>query len=341
MKMFVPGILLGILLIGCQHPQPVASKVTTKTAAIAAIYVPGGLGGYPYNDTIHDALKRAKASGAITFDNYPSKAIAEMEEILRRLSREGKYDAIVINGFQATEGLIRVAKEFPNQKYIGIEAGTDQEGTPHNLPNVASYTANYYEPMYAAGALAAMVTKTGTIGCVFSMDFKKYGSYIRAYEEGAKSVNPQIKVVWRCTGSYQEKPPKGKSCAEELLKEGADIVMNHTQAERTGVIEAVKASNTMLIGFNRESSLAPTNTIIDINRHQAEDVENAVASVGNGKFVAGTNYRGLVEGHYTVEFTAHRLITSDVRKKLDDLIAGFKSGAVKKSWKGELPEWKK
>lgn len=340
--------LLGAFLVGLAILSASACADDTKAEKhlnIAAVYVPGGLGGYPYNDAIHEALQRAQKDLKIEFENRIPKSNDEIEGILRELAGSKKYDAIVTLGFQTTKSLIAVAKEFPQQKFVGIEAGTDQEGTPHNLPNIASYTANYYEPMYAAGALAAMMTKTKTIGSVWSMDFKKYGSYIHAYTDGAKSINPEIKVLWECTGSYQEKPPKGKECAEKLIAQDADIIMNHTQAEHTGVIEAVKEHKVYLIGFHSESKLAPENTLFDINRHQAEDVYRTIHMLMADKFEAGTYYEGLVKRHYTIDFAKppHPLVTSKAWEKLNEITDKFKSGELKRTWSADAPaaDWKK
>lgn len=350
LSMFLAVISL-CLVTGCQ----VNVQVGDRPIRLAAVYVPGGLRGlpykgkivkeYPYNDKVHDTLIKARETLGIAYENILTESTDEYESTLRDLAQGGKYDVIIVNGFQATKALLKVAKEFPNQKFMGVESGTDQEGTPHNLPNLAAYTANYYQPMYAAGALAAMMTKTGTIGCVWSMDEKKYGSYVRAYTDGAKSINPNIKVVAAYTGSYQELPAKGKAKAEEVIAQGADIVMNHTQAEHTGVIEAILRhgkDGVTMIGFDHESALAPASALFDLNRHQSDNFYQALKDLKEGKFEAGTIYQGLVEGHYTLDFTSppHPRITTEVRRKVDEIVHKFRTGELKKPWTAEIPDLK-
>ena len=85
-------------------------------------------------------------------------AIPEIETTLRRYSQDG-YNLIIAHGFQWGDPAVRVGIEYPNTKYVvftGLVASN----------NVASIFPMQQEATFLLGALAAMMSKTGTIGYV-------------------------------------------------------------------------------------------------------------------------------------------------------------------------------
>ena len=164
MKLFMSAIMVAMLFVASCDAKKVepknildkdpantdaktstSVKVTLKGKAlnVAMVYVPAkwikdGVTGYPYNEVMRHGMEDAKKEVTLTYTEFPSKSDQDMGVIIERLSNEGGYDLIVMNGFQATRALIATATKYPKQNYLGVEAGTDQEGTKHNLANVAS-----------------------------------------------------------------------------------------------------------------------------------------------------------------------------------------------------------
>ena len=85
-------------------------------------------------------------------------AIPEIETTLRQYSEDG-YNLVIAHGFQWGDPAVRVGIEYPNTKYVvftGLVASN----------NVASIFPMQQEATFLLGALAAMMSKTGTIGYV-------------------------------------------------------------------------------------------------------------------------------------------------------------------------------
>ena len=121
---------------------------------------------------VTDGLFSDGAWGAAAFNaakqletNYGHKvtcvdniAIPEIETILRQYSEDG-YNLVIAHGFQWGDPAVRVGIEYPNTKYVvftGLVASN----------NVASIFPMQQEATFLLGALAAMMSKTGTIGYV-------------------------------------------------------------------------------------------------------------------------------------------------------------------------------
>ena len=62
------------------------------------------------------------------------------------------------------DSLLAVAQQFPDQKFAIIDEKIE------NVPNVASLSFKEHEGSFLVGALAAMMSKTGTIGFVGGME---------------------------------------------------------------------------------------------------------------------------------------------------------------------------
>ena len=90
----------------------------------------------------------------------------------------------------------------------------DKDGKP--LPNVASLVFREHEGSYLVGMIAAAKSKTGVLGFVGGMDIPLIHKFETGYEEGARSVNPNIKVLDNYVGvtdSAWNNPGKGKELA--------------------------------------------------------------------------------------------------------------------------------
>src|SRR5882757_9013737 len=110
-----------------------------------------------------------------------------IEPAMRAFAERG-YDLIIGVGFAQAPIMELVAKDYPNIHFAIID-GVSQ------LPNVASLIFREHEGSYLVGVLAAKTTKTNTLGFVGGMDIPLIHRFEKGYEEGAKSVNPNIRVI--------------------------------------------------------------------------------------------------------------------------------------------------
>src|SRR5262249_7604916 len=110
-----------------------------------------------------------------------------IEPAMRAFAERG-YDLILGIGFAQAPIMEIVARDYPNI-HFGIVDGVSE------LPNVASLVFKEHEGAYLVGMIAARTSKTGTLGFLGGMDIGLIHRFARGYEEGARAVNPQIKIV--------------------------------------------------------------------------------------------------------------------------------------------------
>jgi hypothetical protein len=122
-------------------------------------------------------------------------AIPEIEPTLRQYSQDG-YNLIIAHGFQWGDPAVRVGTDYPDTKYVvftGLVASN----------NVASIFPMQQEATFQLGALAAMMSKTGTIGYVGGDKLDNFLTTV------------QNKIIWKYQGdaNYRRVVPSPKPVA--------------------------------------------------------------------------------------------------------------------------------
>ncbi|MBN1580893.1 MAG: BMP family ABC transporter substrate-binding protein, partial [Anaerolineae bacterium] len=103
---------------------------------------------------------------------------------------DASYDVIVTVGFGMAEATAIAGPQYPNVKFIGVDQF--QEAIVDNVVGL-----NFPEDQsgFLAGALAAMMTKSGKIGAVLGTDaVPPVWRFGEGYRAGAQYVNPDIEV---------------------------------------------------------------------------------------------------------------------------------------------------
>src|SRR5207302_4954623 len=153
-----------------------------------------------------------------------------------RAFAERNYDLIIGVGFAQAPIMEVVAKDYPNLHFAIIDGVSE-------LPNVASLVFKEHEGSYLVGILAAKTTATGTIGFVGGMDIPLIHRFEVGYEEGARAVNPSIRVVQNYVGvtdSAWNNPGKGKELALAQISKGADVIFTAAGNSGLGAFDAVE-----------------------------------------------------------------------------------------------------
>src|SRR5207237_1045652 len=141
-----------------------------------------------------------------------------IEPAMRAFAERG-YDLIIGVGFAQAPIMEVVAKDYPIINFAIVDGASD-------LPNVASLVFKEHEGSYLVGVIAARESKTGTLGFIGGMDIGLIHRFAVGYEEGAKAVNPNARVIVNYVGvtdTAWNNPGKGKELALAQIGKGADV----------------------------------------------------------------------------------------------------------------------
>jgi len=158
---------------------------------------------------------------------------------LRSLS-EGGADLIIFG--DAGEGVEEVAQDYPGTRYVfGFQVG--------GPPNVSFMQLADNQSSYLAGVAAAMKSQTGTIGFVGGSDAVFIWPFHAGFEAGARSVDPNIEVIYEYIGEFPDlagfvNPGAAEEAARRLYEAGADVVFHAAGDSGVGVFEAATTLST-------------------------------------------------------------------------------------------------
>ncbi|MBP9478945.1 MAG: BMP family ABC transporter substrate-binding protein [Sebaldella sp.] len=335
MKKVLLVLTLSILfLVSCGKKEATSDNGKTETSKengkikVAIVYSTGGLGDHSFNDAAQRGLEKSKAELGIEYVSYePKDPTSEAENQLRNYAESEEYDLIIATGFMMKDALVAVAKEFPDQKF----AITD-ERVPE-LKNVASLTFKEHEGSFLAGALAAMMSKTGTVGFVGGAEAPLIQKFEAGFKQGALYVNPEINVLSVYIGGTNafHDPASAKVRTEALASQGADVVYHAAGSSGQGMIQAAKDKGIYAIGVDsNQDDIAPGIVLTSMLKLVDVAVFDQIREIQNGKFVGGVYEYGVKEGGVGLtdfKYTKDKIGEENI-KKLDEIKQKIISGEI-------------
>ena len=210
------------------------------------------------------------------------------------------------------------------------------------VPNYVSLAYQEDQPGYLAGMVAASVSKNGTIGAIGGTSLcAPCIRYIQGYELGAKSINPNIKVVSTyVTNDFSKKafddPVTGKSFGQQFISQNKpDVVFQVAGKTGNGIIDAACEANIYAIGVDVDQFLSYPNgqkcIITSAEKKLALTVQKTIGEIAGGTAKGGDNlWNAANDGIGISDFhDKASIMPADLQGKLDAALAAMKSGSLK------------
>jgi basic membrane protein A len=298
---------------------------------VGMAYDVGGRGDQSFNDSAAAGLDQAAEEfGFEAEEGEASDGEAESarEERLRTFADAG-YDPIIAVGFAYAPSVGIVAAEYPDLHFAIID-----DSSLADVPNVASLVFAEEQGSFLVGAAAALKSEAGHVGFVGGVQVPLIEKFQAGYEAGAKEVNPDITIdVTYLTQAPDfsgfADPAKGKTAAEGMFQNGADIVYHAAGGSGGGVFEAAAEAEGLAIGVDSDQYNTADPSVQDvILTSMLKNVNVAVheylTEVAGGTFPAGVNtYDLAVDG---VGYSTSGGFVEDIAADLDafkeQIIAG-------------------
>lgn len=300
LALLVVFALAATMLAGCGGGTSTPGTTTTtpekpkmKTAMVTDV---GGLGDKSFNDLSWAGLEKAKAELGVETKVLESKQIADYESNMSQLANAG-YSPIFAVGFLMTDALSKESTAFPKTNWAGIDIFVN------NPPkNVVGLLFKEQEAGYLAGIVAGLATKDSfdsrlnkhnIIGFVGGMPIPPVQRYEAGFVAGAKSVNPDVKVISLYAGKFDDQA-KGKELGLSLIASKADVVFAAAGQTGIGTFTACKESKKALfIGVDTDQFNTLTDPGDTILTSAMKNIDTAAFSVvkqaSEGTFPGGQN----------------------------------------------------
>lgn len=225
----------------------------TSDVKVGMAYDVGGRGDQSFNDSAAAGLDQAvEEFGMESQESEAEDGEAESarEERLRTFADAG-YDPIIAVGFAYAASIAKVSEEYPDVNFAIIDDSSVE------ADNVASLVFAEEEGSFLVGAAAALKTETDQIGFVGGVETPLIQKFEAGYVAGAEAVNPDIEVDVTYLTQVPDfsgfaDPAKGKTAAQGMFDNGADIVYHAAGGSGGGVFEAASESDNLAIGVDSD-----------------------------------------------------------------------------------------
>jgi len=299
-----------------------AAATLPALAQPAIIFELGGKFDKSFGQAAWQGAERWKKETGKPYLEFEIQNAAQREQATRRFAERGA-DPIVGVGFPQASSIEAVARDFPQRRFAIVDMVV-------NLPNVQSFVFREHEGSFLVGALAALASKTGTIGFVGGQDIPLVRKVLCGYEQGARWARPQVKTVFAMTGTTNAAwtdPARGAELTRTQVAQGADVVFAAAGTTGLGVLQAAKDLGVLGAGVDsNQNGLHPGSVLTSMLKRTDVAVYQAFQGVK-----PGVTALGLKEGALDLAYDENnaKLVTPAMRARVDAAREQIMAGTLK------------
>jgi len=330
-------LLCVAMVVLCLMAVPLFAQKLTGPVSIA-VFVPGVAAGSPLYEQMVSGAQKVAAE----YSNLTVKVIeggfnqAEWAEKVTSLAATGEYQFILTSNPAMPFVCADVAKDFPDQKFINVDAYLSGN------PQFYTLLYNQVEQAYFAGYLAGLVTKSRMkgatpdlkVGMIVAQEYPALTKMMKpGYEMGFRAVDPKITLDYRVVGNWYDANKAG-DLAKSMMDAGVDVILSITGGAAQGIIKAAQERGRYVLYFDsNEYKLAPGTIIGCSTLKQERAVYEVVKKAMEGTLAFGTADIVDAKGGY-VDFEQAdplyvKAVPADVRAKMADVVKKVKAGQIK------------
>jgi basic membrane protein A len=253
---------VGLLLAACGEADDDDASDTTAAEGEAGgasdfsacqVTDTGGVDDRSFNQTAYSGITRAEDELGIEGSVLESQSDADFDPNIQTFIDQG-CDLIVTVGFLLGDATQAAAEANTEQNFaiVDFDFFDSDAGEDITLDNVRELTFSTDEAAFLAGYLAAGMTQTGKIGTYGGINLPTVNIFMKGFEAGINHYNQEkgtaVDLIgWDTaaddglfTGDFEDQT-KGRQTTEQLLDEGADIILPVAGPVGQGSIEAIRA----------------------------------------------------------------------------------------------------
>ena len=350
------GLLFGVILVACtstateeQAPPAAEEEEAAPTPAeemeeeaadvdcsspdvfcIGLVTDVGEIDDKSFNQSAWEGAQQGgEAVGAQKIDFIETSDAKDYAANIALFAEDG-YDVIITVGFALGEATIEAAAKYPDVDFIGVD-----QFQVEPVDNVAGLIFNEDKAGFLAGALAAMLSESGTVAAVLGTDLvPPVVAFKEGYENGARFINPDINLISTFHPGGLDvaftDPEWGASTAKQALDQGADVVFGAGGKTGNGaLIEVAGAEGAYCIGVDTDQwetvPEARPCLVSSAMKLITPGVAELIKLSSEGQFPSG-NYVGDVGLAPFHDFEDQ--IPQEVKDKLEEINAGLQDGSI-------------
>ncbi len=230
-RKFIAGLAAGAVMTFGVIQAGVADDVTS-----IAVLVPEQGTDFGWNQQGVDAARAVAEMHGLEFMPAEGLGYGDVRPTLRELAEDGASLMIA-----HASGYNTAAPEIAAETGVPVAIVDSPDAVQEGL--VADYTLHGHEGAWLAGAMGAMMSRSGTVGIVVSGEPPSWNSQSAGFAMGARATNPDINIIYAVIGpaAYGD-VAGGRRVTETVIAAGADIIFGQGNGSSFGMIQAVETT---------------------------------------------------------------------------------------------------
>ncbi|VYU52370.1 BMP family ABC transporter substrate-binding protein [Intestinibacter bartlettii] len=324
-KLFAVGltaIMMSSLLVGCSSK----TESNEDVYKIGMISDTGGVNDESFNQSTWEGLQQAQekyGKDKVQVKYVESSQEADYTPNIETFVEED-LDLIIGVGYKMAGAIEEASKNYPDVQFAIIDHSYEKQ--PENVTSLI-YEDN--TSAYLAGLVAAKKTETNKVAFIGGIKSATLDKFEYGFRAGVKAANPKCELTVRYLNSFSDSA-LAKSVANQMHKDGVDVIYTAAGAAGTGAIEAAKENNKMAIGVDVDQSpLAPDNIISSTMKNVNVSIVNLVGEILEDNYQGGqVIVNTLASGGVGLSDTTKDHVSKDILDYVNEQAGKIKSGEI-------------
>lgn len=304
--------------------------LTSSGWAAPAIVYTGKKEDGVYNQSLHEGVRAFQEKRGVKCLEIETPAdgstyIATIQKCIAE-----NYSPIILPYRGQFPELDTIVSEHPQTFFILLDA------LNINRPNISAFVFAEHEASFLAGALAALMSRTKTIGFIYtSRQYQPLLRFRAGYIQGALAMNPKIKIMEKELGNYPgvwRDTAKGRKMAAELIAQGVDVLFATAGFAGTGVLAQAARNGIHAIGVDtNQNNLYPETMIGSLVKYTNKAVYIALSQTHFKKHTNRVTRLGLAQQAINIDFDGVRpeVLPTAVLQQINNLYSKILQGRIK------------
>ena len=274
------ALVMALSLVACGGGNEDGDKDGNEKMKIALV-LPGKKDDVSFNQAMYRGAVEYAEKHADTVELKVVEGVYEVADIdptLREYADNG-YDVVIGHGYQFSEPVNTVAKEYPDVNFLlGCGVGVQK--------NFACYDVQLEAGGYLMGVIAALATQSNKVGVIGGGEGSEITRGHEGFKAGAKSINPDIEIQEVYTGDWND-TTGAYEAAIGMYDASVDVIWHSGDGIGLGVVQAAEEKDMYVLGnVEDQKSLAPNNVLSGLQYEWANALDRIFTSIQDGTFVS-------------------------------------------------------
>ncbi len=287
------AVLLGAVLLGatgCDRLSQPPTPAHRDDFRIGLVTDVGTVRDGTFNELAHRGALRAAESFGLDYTYRESIDETHYSFHLEDLLADGR-NVIITVGFFMTDFTLEQALANPDVYFIGVD-----QFFADPPPNLLGLQFEEDEGGFLVGALAGMMTKSGTVGVLGGERIPPVVRFVNGFANGARYTNPEVRVLQVFANSFIDAEFGRRTAREWVGEEDADVIFGAAGLTGSSAIFEAAGLGSWVIGVDqdeyrttfRDGALDGSERVLTSAVKRVDNgVYRAISAILDGTFTGG------------------------------------------------------